>query len=77
MKGYESLFEAKESKLDKKVEELKNEGYTFVGYQQQLYGGRNYTIAVLEKDGKRVIVNHRGGTDTGKGLVAWRHSLDK
>ena len=61
------------SKLDKKVEELKNEGWSLIGFGERKLNQTHYKFAVLEKEGKQIVINHQGGI---KGHVSVLASRD-
>ncbi len=54
-------------KLQKKVEQLKSEGWVVVKNGERQINGRYYKFCKMEKNGETITVNHQGGTE---GLVS-------
>ena len=50
-----------ESKLKTKVKEMEDEGYSIVKYDEVMMNGKYYKGCIMEKDGKKIRVNHQGG----------------
>ena len=49
------------TKLQIKVEELEKDGWNLLKYSESQMNNRFYKIAIMERDGKKIVINNRGG----------------